>query len=425
MNKLTTSTAIPTRALKLEALSKISASFELFCLASGLETLREMMGGDAQAICGPRHARGRQRRAHRWGKTKGKIGFHGGKVEIERPRLRSFDGKEQPVPSWEAAVAENWLGKWAMNQMLINVATRKFARSVRLPEGDIPVPAGAGLSKSAASRRFVALSAARMKDWMTSDVAGLDLLVIQIDGIHMAEDLILVVAIGVDARGDKHPLGLAEGATENAATVQALIDNLVERGLDPTVPRLFIIDGAKALSKAIRRTFGRAAAIQRCQIHKARNIMERLPKSLHASVRYVMRRAWELDDAANAERLIRNLAQRLERDWSGVAASILEGIDEILTVTRLGLPKELRRSLACTNIIENVMGTVRRVCRNVKRWRSAAMAMRWTAAALQEAAKGFRRLKAYKQLPALRAALEANQMKASTNSVLARQTKAA
>src|SRR5882757_1000183 len=257
-----------------------------------------------------------------------------------------------------------------MNQMLINVATRKFARSVRLPEGDVPGPAGAGLSKSAASRRFVALSAARMKDWMASDLSDLDLLVIQIDGIYMDENLILVAAIGVDAKGDKHPLGLIEGATENAATVQALIDNLVERGLDPAVARLFIIDGAKALSKAIRRTFGRAAAIQRCQVHKARNIMERLPKSLHASVRRVLRQAWELDHADKAEKLIRNLAQRLERDWSGVSGSILEGIDEILTVTRLGLPKELRRSLACTNIIENVMGTVRRVCRNVKRWPS-------------------------------------------------------
>ncbi len=169
MNTLTTSTAVPTRALKLEAMANISASFELFCLASGMEALGEMMDHDAQAICGPRHARGHFRRAHRWGKTKGKIGFHGGNVEIERPRLRSFAGKEQALPSWEAAVAEDWLGKWAMNQMLINVATRKFARSVRLPAGDVPAPAGAGLSKSAASRRFVALSAARMKEWMASD----------------------------------------------------------------------------------------------------------------------------------------------------------------------------------------------------------------------------------------------------------------
>ena len=295
MNKSTTSTAIPTRALKLQAISNISASFELFCLASGMEALGEMMDHDTQAICGPHHARGHFRRAHRWGKTKGKIGFHGGKVEIERPRLRGFDGKELAVPSWEAAVAEDWLGKWSMNQMLINVATRKYARSVRLPGGDVPASAGAGLSKSAVSRRFVALSAARMKEWMASDLSGLDLLVIQIDGIHMDEDLILVAAVGVDAMGDKHPLGLIEGATENAATVQALIDNLIERGLDPVVPRLFIIDGAKALSKAIRRTFGPAAAIQRCQVHKARNIMERLPKSLHASVRRVLRQAWELD----------------------------------------------------------------------------------------------------------------------------------
>src|SRR5450759_4496185 len=248
MNKLTTSTASPTRALKLEALSNISASFELLCLACGMAALGEMMDQDAQVICGTRRARGHFRRAHRWGKTKGKIGFHGGKVAIERPRLRSFEGKEQALPSWEAAVAEDWLGKWAMNQMLINVETRKFARSVRLPEGDVPAPAGAGLTKSAVSRRFVALSAARMKEWMACDLSGLDLLVIQIDGVHMNDDLILVAAIGVDAKGDKHPLGLIEGATENAATVQALIDNLVERGLDSAVPRLFIIDGAKALS---------------------------------------------------------------------------------------------------------------------------------------------------------------------------------
>src|ERR1700680_1088203 len=154
MNRSTTSTAIPTRALKFEALANISASFELFCLASGMEALGEMMDHDAQAICGPRHARGHNRRAHRWGKTKGKIGFHGGKVAIERPRLRGFDGKEQALPRWEGATTEDW-GKWAMNQMLINVSTRKFKRSVRLPEGEVPAPKGSGLSKSAASRRFV------------------------------------------------------------------------------------------------------------------------------------------------------------------------------------------------------------------------------------------------------------------------------
>lgn len=405
MKEHTTFTAIPTHAIKAEALMSMTASFEQFCLAAGLEALAGMMEGDAVEACGGRHERSSRRTAHRWGKTKGKIGFHGGKVEIERPRLRGFDGKEQALPSWEEALTEDWLGKWAMNQMLINVSTRKFQRSVRLPEGDVPAKKGAGLSKSATSRRFVALSAARLKEWMASDLSGLDLLVIQIDGIHMDADMTLVAAVGVDGNGDKHPLGVVEGATENATTVQALIDNLIERGLDTVVPRLFIVDGSKALSKAIRASFGRDVAIQRCQIHKARNIMDRLPKSTHAQIRRVLRQAWEMDDADKAEQLLRNLARRLEKDWSGVSASILEGLDEMLTVTRLGLPPELRRSLACTNIIENVMGTVRRVCRNVKYWRSPSMALRWTGAAMLEAAKGFRRLKACKQLPLLKAAL--------------------
>jgi putative transposase len=406
MKKAITSTAIPTHALKSEALAGMAVSFERFCLAAGIETLSEMMEQDAEAICGSRHARGESRRAHRWGRTKGKIGFHGGKVDVERPRVRGLDGEERVLPSWKSAVGENWLGEWAMNQMLIAVSTRKFERSVRLPGGDVPAPRGAGLSKSATSRRFVALSAARMKQWMATRLDHLDLMVIQIDGVHMADDMLLVAAIGIDATGEKHPLGLVEGATENAATARALIANLIDRGLDPAVPRLFIIDGSKALSTAIRRAFGRDAPIQRCQVHKARNILERLPKSMHASVRSVLRQVWELDDAAKAEKLLRNLARRLEADWDGVAGSILEGLDEMLTVTRLGLPRELRRSLACTNIIENVMGTVRRVCRNVKHWRSPSMAMRWTAAAMIEAKKGFRRLKAYKQLLALRAALD-------------------
>src|SRR5260370_10057522 len=218
-----------------------------------------------------------------------------------------------------------------MNQMLINVSTRRFKRSVRLPEGDVPASDGTGLSKSATSRRFVALSAARMKAWMETRLDDLDLLAIQIDGIHINEDRLLVGAMGVAGSGDKYPLGLVEGATENATTVQALIDNLVERGLDPTVRRLFVIDGAKALSNAIRRTFGRDTAIQRCQIHKARNILERLPKSMHASGRRVLRQAWEIDDAERAETLSRTPAPRLERDGTGVAASLPAAIDAVLT----------------------------------------------------------------------------------------------
>jgi putative transposase len=189
--------------------------------------------------------------------------------------------------------------------------------------------------------------------------------------------------------------------------------------------RLFVIDGSRALAKAIRRSFGSHTPIQRCQVHKARNITERLPKSLHATVWRALRQASELDNADKAERLIRNLAKRPEREAPRVAASILEGINEILTVTRLGLPSELRRSLACTNIIENMMGTIRQVCRNVKHWRSPAMALRWTAAAMLEAKKGFRRLKAHKKLAALRIALKAHYEKTSNNRDLAQTTMAA
>src|SRR6266849_864240 len=352
MKEATTSAAIVPAAIVEAAWQEVGASFERFCLTAGIATLANMMEEDAARLCGPRYGRAEGKAGHRWGNTKGKVGFHGGKVEVERPRVRArkpvpaeAGGGEIALPSWEAAMSEDLLGKWALNLMLINVSTRKFGRAVRLPEGDVPAPKGTGVSKSAVSRRFVALSAERMAEWMAADLSKLDLLIIQIDGIHIEEDLMLLAAVGIDGDGGKHPLGVIEGATENAAVAQALLDNLVGRGLDPKVCRLFIIDGAKALSKAIRKTFGRHTPIQRCQVHKARNITERLAKPLHASVRKTLRQAWELDDAEKAEKLIRNLARRLEREAPGVSASILEGIDEILTVTRLGLPVELRRSL--------------------------------------------------------------------------------
>ncbi len=425
MKRITTPAPQAATALVTDAWGAVGASFERFCLTAGVATLTRMMEEDATALCGQRHERLSSRAAYRWGKTTGKVGFHGGKIEVARPRVRGRSGVEVALPSWETAMAEDWLGRWAMNLMLINVSTRKFGRAVRLPGGDVPAAKGDGRSKSAVSRRFVALSAEHMAEWMASDLSSLDLLAIQIDGIHIKEELLLVAAVGIDAQGSKHPLGAIEGATESAATVQALLDNLVGRGLDPSICRLFIVDGAKALTKAIRRTFGSHTPIQRCQVHKARNITERLPKAMQASVRRTLRQAWELDDADKAEKLIRNLTRRLEHDAPGVRDSILEGLDEILTVNRLGLPAELRRSLACTNIIENMNGTVRRVCRNVKHWRDAAMALRWTGAAMLEAAKGFRRLKAHRQLPILKVALAAHGARHTIKPVLARQSAAA
>ena len=347
-----------------------------------------------------------------------------GKVKVARPRVRDRAGKEVSLESWQALRDGNLLLEWALNLMVLNVSTRKYHRAVRLPEGDLAKARGDGTSKSAVSRRFVALSRKKMKAWLASDLSELDLLVIQIDGLHVG-DHVLMAAIGVDGNGDKHVLAVVEGATENTVVVQALIDNLLARGLDPTLPRLFIVDGAKALSKAIRNTFGVAAAIQRCQVHKGRNIIERLPQHLHASVKKALRQAWDQDDANKAERLLRNLVRRLEHEEPGVSGSILEGLEEILTVIRLGLPHELRHSLACTNIVENALGTVRQVTRNVKRWRHAEMALRWTAAGLLEAQKTFRRLKAYRQLPILRNALQEHLRKAQADSAIETIMKAA
>jgi transposase-like protein len=386
---------------------ELQGSFDRFCLAAGVQALQGLMEEDARAICGDRYERHGQRQGRRWGKISGKIGYHGGRIDLERPRLRDRKGRtEIDVPSWTTATHEDWLGAWAMNQMLINVSTRKFGRSVRLPEGDVETFSGDGTSKSAASRHFVALSSEKMKAWMASDLSQLDLLAIQIDGLHATSDIMLVGAVGIDSGGHKHPLGVVEGATENTVTVQALLDNLIERGLDPSVIRLFIVDGAKALSRAIRKTFGKDTPIQRCQIHKARNILERLPDSLRPSVRMALRQVWAMEDADKAEQMMQNLARRLEKEAPGIAASILEGLDEILCVARMDLPHALRRSLCCTNIIENMNSTIRRVTRNVKRWRHAEMALRWAAAGMMEASKGFKRLKAYKQLPQLKAALQ-------------------
>ena len=253
------------------AFQEVQSSFENFCLLAGIEAFQDLLEEEAADLCGERHQRHEDRRGRRWGKARSPVAFHGGRIDIERPRVRTPDGQQElELPSFGAGQREDWLGRWAMNQMLINVSTRRFRRSVRLPDGDVTSIKGDGTSKSAVSRKFVALSSAKLKDWLASDLSSLDLLAIQIDGLHVQEDLILVAAVGIDAMGEKHPLGLVEGATENAATVQALLDNLVARGLDPAVVRLFIIDGAKALSKAIRRTFGKNTPIQRCQVHTIR-----------------------------------------------------------------------------------------------------------------------------------------------------------
>lgn len=390
--------------LVIEGLEEFKGSFDRLCLRAGTAAIEAMLAGDVEQLCGQRYERHGRRAAHRWGVTMSEIDYHGGKAAVRRPRVRKCRGAELELTSWRAIKDADLLSRWAFNQMLIGVATRKYARSVRLSDGDLAGQAKRATTKSSVSRRFVTLSTAKLKEWLASDLSGLDLLVIQIDGLRVG-DHVLVAAIGIDGAGDKHVLALALGATENAAVVKALLADLVERGLQPDIARLVIVDGSKALSRAVRDTFGRFALIQRCQVHKGRNIIERLDPSLHAGVKKVLRQAWDSPTAEQAERVLKNLARRLDHDAPGVSASIHEGLDEMLTVIRLGLPDPLRRALGCTNAIESLMAVLRQVCRNVKRWRNARMALRWTGTAMLEAKKSFRRLKAHKQLPVLRAAL--------------------
>ena len=277
-----------------DAYKDLRVSVDRFCLLAGIEALAEMLAADAEAVCGPRHARTAERRGHRWGTTTSELAFQGARVKLDRPRVREPGGGELSLPSFELMSDPELPHAWAMNLMVMNVSTRKYGRAVRLPSA-----AGDGSSKSAVSRRFVALTRSKLKAWLASRLEELDLLVVQIDGLHVG-DHVMVAAIGIDAGGEKHVLGLAEGATENTATVQALLDNLIDRGLDPERPRLYIVDGAKALSKAIRRSFGHAALIQRCQVHKGRNITDRLDESLHAGVRKALRQAWDQGDADKA-----------------------------------------------------------------------------------------------------------------------------
>jgi transposase-like protein len=410
--------------LVIEGLEEFKGSFDRLCLQAGTAVIETMLAADADQLCGKRYQRHTGRQGHRWGMTDSEVGWHGGKAAIRRPRVRQRGGAELELPSWATIQKAELLSRWAFNQMLIGVATRKYARSVRLPDGDLAGQARRATTKSSVSRRFVALSTAKLKEWLAADLSPLDLLVIQIDGLRVG-DHVLLAAIGIDGAGDKHVLAVALGATENAAVVKALLADLIERGLRPDIARLFIVDGAKALSRAVRDTFGDFALIQRCQVHKGRNIVERLDRSLHAGVKKVLRQAWDSATAEQAERVLRNLARRLDHDAPGVSASILEGLDEMLTVIRIGLPDQLRRSLGCTNVIESLMAVLRTVCHNVKRWRDARMALRWTGTAMLEAEKSFRRLKAYRQLPILRAALLHHQQMLLDNHPIGRKDLAA
>lgn len=282
----------------------------------------------------------------------------------------------------------------ALEQMAIGVATRKYERSLE----NLPTAVKTrGASKSAVSRRFVALTTEKLTAWMSRPLGALDIWTIYIDGIHFGEHIVLC-ALGIDASGAKHVLGLWEGATENEIACKAMLENLVSRGLTPNRARLFVIDGSKGLRSAVRSAFGKRTLVQRCQVHKVRNVIGHLPDDRHADVRAAMREAYKCSKVDTAKRLLNNLARSLQKKHPSAAASLREGLDETLTVIGLGLSASLTRSLSTTNPVENMNGRIRAVSRRVKRWNDGTMILRWVLVGVLEAARGFRRLKGHRDM---------------------------
>jgi putative transposase len=326
--------------------------------------------------------------ARRSGSAPGELVMGGRRVQVRRPRARTTDGHEVELPSWVAFAAEDPLHERAVEQMLVGVSTRRYARSLEPLPNDL---VARGTSRSAVSRRFVAATEKQMAEWLGRDLGAIDLVVLMIDGVYI-EEHVLLVALGIDVDGKKHVLGVREGAAENAASCTALITGMRERGLRTDRAVLALIDGPKALAKAIRDVYGGRALIQRCQAHKSRNVLDQLPEQIRPSVRQALRDAYGSTDAARAKRLLGNLVRRLRDEHPGAAASLEEVLDETLTVKRLGLPSKLERQLSTTNAIENLMGAVRQLTRRVKRWRGGRMILRWTVTAVADAANRFRRV---------------------------------
>jgi putative transposase len=373
-------------------------------MVTGLACVAEVLEAERAALCGARYAHQAERQALRAGHVPSSLVLGGRRVAVSRPRVRSVEGRELRLPSWREWSARDPLEARALEQMVLGVSTRRYARSLE------PVPQTVqvrGTSKRAVSERFVYGTARKLGELVSRNLRGLGLVALMIDGVHFGEHVVLA-AVGVDERGGKHVLGLREGATENAAAVKALLADLVERGLDPNRSLLIVIDRAKALHKAVVEVFGRRALIQRCREHKKRNVTEALPERLRAAVRSAMNQAYATRDAGRARRLLGNLARRLEHQHPGAAASLREGLEETLTVMRLGLPENLERVLSSTNLIENLFSRVREIGRRVKRWQSGTMVLRWTAAGVLEAERGFRKLAGYRAIPTLVAALRAH-----------------
>jgi putative transposase len=386
----------------LAVLADVEHAFFGLCIDAGKQVLGAMMEQDRTALCGLPWKPDAERSGRRAGSTESPITLGGRRITIRRQRVRTSEGEELSLASYEAAADRDPLDHHTLEAVAAGVSTRRYARSLdRLPRGE----GERAVSKSAVSRRFVALTEQKLGEWLSEPLGDLDLKLIMLDGIHFKDHCILV-ALGIDSQGYKHPLGIVEGSTENAAVAKALLTDLIDRGLPADRAFVFVIDGAKALRKAIVDLFGPLAKIQRCPVHKRRNVLARLPKAEQAGVQRALDDAWNSKSAKLAKRQLERLARSLDEEHPGAASSLREGLDETLTLLEMGLPERLCKSLRSTNAIESVNDKIASYARRVKRWRGGRMILRWTGAAILEAKRGFRRIKGYRDMHHLVAALQ-------------------
>ena len=383
-------------------LNDVRSAFFGLCVNAGKAVLTAMMEQERAAVCGAKGVPKPMRSAYRGGHTRSQVTLAGQRIAIARPRARHIQTGEISLPSFQWATHRDPLDTATIAAIAAGVSTRRYGTTLD------PLPAGesaGAVSKSAVSRRFVALSSERLEQWLASRLEHVRLPVVMIDGIHF-KDRVVLVALGFDTDARKHVLGLREGSTENTRVVRSLISDLIERGLDADTPRLWIIDGGKALRRAITQVFGAGALVHRCQEHKRRNVIDHLPEHLHASVGRALKDAWHSKDAALAKRQLERLANSLAKAHPGAAASLREGLAETLTLTTLGIGGALYRTFRTTNPIENLNGLIAHYTRNVKRWRGGEMVLRWIATALHEASGGFRAVRGFRDMKRLVAALD-------------------
>jgi putative transposase len=373
-------------------------------VGTGLQVLEVMLAEDVARLVGAKGRHIPERSAVRHGSEPGQVTLGGRRMRVRRPRVRTADGtREVAVPTDQAFAATDLLDQLAVERMLAKLSTRRYQAGLE-PVGTRVEQTATGTSRSAVSRRFVARTEHALAELLAQDLSGLDLVALMVDGIRVAEHC-CVVALGITIDGTKVPLGLVEGATENATVVGELLVGLRERGLEVTRPILVVIDGAKALRRAVTEVFHHPV-IQRCQLHKLRNVTDRLPDALASVVAKRMRAAYRHSDPLVAQAELEALARELDRSHPGAAASLREGLVETLTIARLSVPPTLARTLRSTNCIESMIEICRDHAANVKRWQDGQMVLRWIAAGMGEARRQFRRVNGYLYLPALRAALD-------------------